>query len=469
MLIQKLTSRRGVTEVMKKIPSRSSLMLVCLIAFCLGGSSASQAGIVMDRSFGGDGKVVLSGFSYPFKAHNYGVEGLAFASRGSGPTLTTSLGDVVRLSSKGNVVGSYGYESDFSAAVLGSTKDFLIDGRGRAVGIGSWEGRHRARSFMGRLNRRGMPDRSFGGGDGFLNLARKARRDVGYREFAALDVDSEGRYVVGGRGPFGRDFIVKRLLQDGRLDKSFGRRGTWWGKFTGKKGDNYLSDLKVVGDKILVAGHMFNTQSVVFRLTESGRLDRSFGANGRRIGSCGPRGCYEGTCIVQCRSSRLVVAGDGTFLVVHEQSAKAEDQWSHVVFRYRMDGSKVKSFGDNGVVKVDVDLLRPVAPQLVEGIAFWPDTGGVVPLGDGRFVVAFDADVGDNEWRQIGVLFSRSGKPLKASPSGLVFSLPKVRGNWGIYSRGPKRFMVTSRSGDKNALEDELALYAFRVSSPVRK
>lgn len=104
-----------------------------------------------------------------------------------------------------------------------SAYDFALQPNGKPVLSGVVERGRRLKLFASRFTARGEVDRSFGrAGLGEFDLGRTFGDDRDWR--SAVGLDSRGRIVLSGSLK-GRDTIVLRLLSDGRLDESFGRQG----------------------------------------------------------------------------------------------------------------------------------------------------------------------------------------------------------------------------------------------------
>ena len=195
---------------------------------------------------------------------------------------------LVRFDSRGRVDRSFGtrgvvyHDVQYPRAMTRQQ-----DGRLVVVGMTFREDREWREWFVLRLRANGTRDPSFGGGDGLVETRLSGSPDSAY----AVAVDARGRIVVAGdEGTSDTNCTtlcerlrVVRYLPDGRLDRSFGRGGRAE-PATGLAYDRLALALEPAGG-ILVAGTSYaagidDEQLAVWRLDGTGRVDRSFGADG---------------------------------------------------------------------------------------------------------------------------------------------------------------------------------------------
>lgn len=157
----------------------------------------------------------------------------------------------------------------------------------------------------------GTPDRGFGQ-KGRVELQTPGGREVRARALAA---GSGGRILVGGVSR--SRFTITELLPDGRPDPRFGSGGWVVTNGGGRALTSFYGIARSValsraGSRIYLAGVVRNDQRlrvVLLRLNANGRLDPTFGRNGRRIASI-PEAA-EPKAIVPSRSGVLVVLNRG--------------------------------------------------------------------------------------------------------------------------------------------------------------
>lgn len=262
----------------------------------------------LDSSFGVGGKVKV-----PFDmggADDDTLSDLAIDSQGrvllGGTLQRSSAGDrdfgFARLDANGRLDQSFGNRGK---AIVhfdrgGQSEDALsaiaVDSADRVVAVGRVQMGTQDYDFgITRLNVSGSLDYSFG-----TNGKTTVAFDLGHsnRDTAeAVQLDSHGRIVVGGtvtRSSVDSDFGVVRLEASGRLDTSFGSGGkslVWFDRGLDNKVD-ILRDLAIDDDGRIVLSGTINTSQdshmnwdfAVARLAANGRLDTSFGTNGKTTG-----------------------------------------------------------------------------------------------------------------------------------------------------------------------------------------
>lgn len=225
-----------------------------------------------------------------------------------------------------------------------------------------------------RITRNGAFDRGFGGGGVVtVNIGGGAGVESG----AALALQRNGRIVMVGAGEATRygplHFAAVRLLRNGHRDRSFGHDGV----AIAPVGATSIANAVVVAPDgaIVLAGTALlrHIKFAAARLTPKGRLDRTFGHRGTI--TLGPTGGAWG--MVALPGGKVVLAGQAAYdnpLLAGAQQFMA----ARLTARGRPDGS----FGRHGVVLVPVGetalgfgvALRNDGKLVLAGPAF-TDTG----------------------------------------------------------------------------------------------
>ncbi|HET7856269.1 MAG TPA: hypothetical protein VFL41_07410 [Gaiellaceae bacterium] len=172
---------------------------------------------------------------------------------------------------------------------------------------------------LARLNRNGTPDRSFSG-DGLRTVDIRGRVDGA----SALAVQRNGRIVVAGttgisRYPWDPRIAVVRLLRNGAVDRTFGKRVLK----PAANGGNARAVVVQPDGGILVAGRAYDDRKqdtsawALVRYLPNGRVDRSFGKGGIVLGDFGTGADWAGAMVLQ-PDGKIVVAGS-----VYEDQAVA--------------------------------------------------------------------------------------------------------------------------------------------------
>jgi uncharacterized delta-60 repeat protein len=236
-----------------------------------------------------DGKIVVAGYSYngannDFAVVRYLEDGGLDSSFGTGGKVTTPVGG--------------GYDIAYALGIQ-------EDGGILAGGV-SYNGANNDFAVV-RYLEDGSLDSSFGTG-GKVTTPVGAFLDIAY----ALGLQSDGKIVLAGASNDGQRnvFALVRYDPDGGLDSGFGVGG----KVTTAIGDRFAaaSALAVQTDgKIVAAGMAYdeaNSDVVLVRYQEDGRLDPSFAAEGISTISLGVG--YDVAGAVKCQTDgKIVVAG----------------------------------------------------------------------------------------------------------------------------------------------------------------
>jgi uncharacterized delta-60 repeat protein len=200
----------------------------------------------------------------------------------------------------------------------------------------------------------GQLDPAFGTGG-------KVLTDFGaYDEATGVALQQDGKIVVAGATGWGDDFSVARYSADGVLDRRFGRRGRVW---TNLGGDDDAFDVAIQSDGRIVAAGSSGGDFALARYDADGKLDPSFGGDGRVTTDLG--GVEGGRGVAVQPNGRIVVAG----------STEAGEEEDVVLARYLPDGRLDPAFGREGTVVMDIG-----GDEYAEALALQPD-GKIVVAG----------------------------------------------------------------------------------------
>jgi uncharacterized delta-60 repeat protein len=174
------------------------------------------------------------------------------------------------------------------------------------------EGVPTTRFALIRVGLDGLPDPTFGGGDGVVTTSFRNGRCTASSLASAVAIGKDGRIVAGGwascRDP-GQPIPVPRLafsryLEDGEPDRTFAHGGKARILLPVEKGMDYAYRLAIQPDGRIVAVGT-NGKAFIVRLRPSGRLDRSFGQGGML--EAWRKGWLSSVAID--RAGRILVAG----------------------------------------------------------------------------------------------------------------------------------------------------------------
>ena len=196
----------------------------------------------------------------------------------------------------------------------------------------------------------------------------------------AVAIGSGGKIVAAGwvvvPPRTGSAFAIARYTRAGKLDRTFGRNG----KVVTSFGASAYGVANQRGGRIVVAG-----AGALVRYTRRGTLDRSFGRDGKvrtRVGAYS-----TGLAVVIQPDAKIVVAGAGR---------ATRSKTGFAVARYAADGTLDRSFGNRGQVVTQVG-------------EFDTEAVGVVMQADGKLVLAGNAFV-DGDAGFALVRYTRDGQ-----------------------------------------------------------
>jgi len=221
--------------------------------------------------------------------------------------------------------------------------DVAIQQDGKIVAVG-WARRKASPGGEGgivfaiaRFTRRGTLDRTFGGDGTRLTGFRTRHAYAG-----AVAIQADGKIVVAGWA--GGFFAVARYTSSGKRDRSFGRNGRRLTDLT--TGGDFASDVALQPNgKILLAGRAGGSggRFALVRYLASGRRDRSFGVGGKVMTDFGPR---------DDPAFGMTLQADGRIVLVGAVAYLASGQWG--LARYERDGSLDMTFSGDGKAGIDI-------------------------------------------------------------------------------------------------------------------
>lgn len=331
----------------------------------------------LDPSFGNGGRTVIR---FDDSAGGYSENAVSSAIDRVGRTVivgnVSRLGGgpesfaITRLTTNGTLDSSFGdhgkrvLESPISPFNSGIAVSVHSDSLGRIVVAGqlvSYGDRPDSRRSLFaavRLTPTGAVDSTFGD-NGWATVGFSGDQS-GDDVLAAATIDSSGRILLAGITSSRKgnpDFAVARLTTAGRLDNTFSDDGLKIVGFDvgGGKSDEALSITTDKFGRIVVAGSVETSSSKtdfgVIRLTDSGRLDKSFHRDGRNNIAfkrlAGNKGLEQATDVAVDSLGRIIVAGRT------ETSASDMD---FAVARLNTVGNLDRTFGHQGRLVVPFNL-----------------------------------------------------------------------------------------------------------------
>jgi uncharacterized delta-60 repeat protein len=368
---------------------------LALALLCVGAQGALGAA-KLDRSFSGDGRVLLSPGMHPSLAVQPNGK-LVLA--GTPPTESPkSRFIVMRLERDGRLDRAFsgnGIRKISIASGPDYARSVALQRNGKIVvaGVGHacppCTDAFETDAAVTRLNKDGSLDRSFSG-DG------RALTDLGNRADAAYEilVGPEGRIVLVGAADLGppyatpaadpdglgetpdySDLALAAYRPDGSPDPMMGDDGTATFDASGR-GHDWPEAAAVQGDgKIVVAPANLTPGPALIRFNPDGSLDTSFGQGG-----------YVPRLIPESPVGDVELLGDGRLLTAFDfkEQADATSNGRDTVFaRYLPNGSLDSSFGNSGLTRFGSPGTQDTLTQLASQGAGFVAAGtrwGAVPL-----------------------------------------------------------------------------------------
>jgi len=198
--------------------------------------------------------------------------------------------------------------------------DVAVQTDGKVVVVGRRNNGTNTRIVVVRYTSRGVPDPSFGGGDGIVITAIGPASS----EARGVAIRPDGRIVVAGftSGGLQQDIVIARYLTDGTLDPALDGDGKLLVDVTGA--DDFAMDVAAVGNKIVIAGGAGNDANfLVARFLGTGALDTTFSGDGIEIGP-----------FSSLPASGMAIQSDGA-IVLAGADLTAQDGLDTVVARYK--------------------------------------------------------------------------------------------------------------------------------------
>jgi uncharacterized delta-60 repeat protein len=309
---------------------RSALAAAGLAALALGAGTAGGAPADLDRTFNGNGRIVIElGF-------NEDVYGLALQPDGKavavGWTDSGKNAAVYRLTRNGSLDRTFDSDGAVSLDSGGEEVGYAVAAQpdGRIVVAGYTSVGQDAVVY--RLRPNGAADPTFDG-DGAVGLD-----SGGVEGAAAVAVQPDGKIVVAGYTSIDTNAVVYRLRPNGSPDLTFDGDGAV-GLDSGGLEAGAAVALQPDGKIVVAVSTSVNDDAVVYRLHSDGSPDATFDGDGAVGLDSG--GVEAGTAVAVQPDGKIVVAG---YTSVGQNA---------VVYRLRPNGSPDPTFGRDGAVEID--------------------------------------------------------------------------------------------------------------------
>jgi uncharacterized delta-60 repeat protein len=366
--------------------------LALLLGLLVLAPAARGAGGDLDRTFGGDGKVLTDfGAVEGVAAVAVQSDGKIVAAGSTGSGGSSSDFALARYRHDGSLDGSFGGDgkvvTDFGS--LDDLHDLAIQPDGKIVAAG----RTASGPFMlARYRPDGSLDPSFDG-DGKLLTEFQSEFITEFSVATQADgkIVAAGDIVDGGEG----NFALARYNTDGSPDPTFDGDGKVFTR-VGCPGAPVF-DVAIQGDGKIVVGGEVCFKSALARYNADGSLDRTFDGDGLVV-TAHSGGDAARSIAIQTDGKIVAAVGDSCC-----GSGRSDD---FVLDRYKADGSLDPTFDGDGKVFTDLG-----GRDLTHGVAIQPD-GKLVAVGF-RYVDANRVDSALARYRRDGRLdptFDGDGK-----------------------------------------------------------
>lgn len=209
----------------------------------------------------------------------------------------------------------------------------------------------------------GRPDRSFGKSGKYYTIPRSDRNRFSVNALAA---EKDGSILAAGTRTWDKyrrlsanEFLaipltwatVTKLTPAGKLDRSFGKNGRFqYGLEKGRTLTDF-TDVKVLANGKLLAAGYADGHAVLVRIKSNGRLDRTFGRNGTAVGYGGSTDdCYQTFECYDFENTVEITIAPGRIYVGNNSERKSD--WSRTsITAFNSSGRRVESFGNKGTVR----------------------------------------------------------------------------------------------------------------------
>ena len=316
-----------------------------------------------------DGKILVSGFTYPVvgqtnevnnsvdSAANYGFSGKQFLLR----ILSDGSPDQ-SFGNSGVVQVSDGQDDQLDGYFSGFPTDLTIQNDGRIILSGFYEIDNEIKYFITRFDVNGIVDNSFGESGIYID-----RSGIDDPFSNSVFQQTDGKIVSIGIGHDESQrpsFYAFRLTTDGMIDPTYGEGGVF--SFLDTEENFYPRAVIQSDNQIVFAENYHGTQVSIRRISKDGTVDQSFGTDGELL---------IGDGISETYIFDLTIQADGK--IVATGTRKDLNEISYVLdsFRFLKDGSPDKTFGFEGVVAFDL------APDLVGTQVIVQPNGQLVIMG----------------------------------------------------------------------------------------
>jgi uncharacterized delta-60 repeat protein len=281
-----------------------------------------------------------------------------------------------------------------------------------------------------RFNANGTLDTSFGtNGVTILDLSDGEVVGSGYVADTVwgLTLDGSDRLILTGAqkraGGTDTDFAIVRLTANGARDATFGTNGVTTVDIN-NLGANPRTSIVLANGSIVSSGYMTEngvTSAVIFKLSQTGQLDTTFGTGG--ISRQSPLGLVTEVYAIAAQGNSIVTTGYGR--------NSTSESLDYVSLRLTANGALDTSYGTNGVTRIDVG-------------GFNDNSRSLIVLPDGRVLLIGGGRPSENNQDAVMVLLTPNGQPdVSFAPDGRrVFELGGAADHFWSVAMAPSRNQI---------------------------
>lgn len=266
-----------------------------------------------------------------------------------------------------------------NAEILSILKD-----ENKLLGVGFSRNGNFDKISIVRIDQNGNLDATFGN-TGLVTIPIGS----GHGRASSVIQQPDGKYLVAGWTRFSNkdQYVILRLLQNGKLDSSFGGGGLVTGVFSNSSfAEDEIAQIALLSDnKIIIAGRSYNGQNddgFVACFNPDGTINKTFGKDGFLIIEFDINPKYESVRAFSIdKSDNIYLGGDMA------TGFNTEDAF--FILKLNKDGVKDTSFGNNGII------TKVLGTNIIAGLNTMEiDEKGRILTGGG----AFDTDELDNNF-----------------------------------------------------------------------
>ncbi|HVX25908.1 MAG TPA: T9SS type A sorting domain-containing protein [Parafilimonas sp.] len=290
----------------------------------------------------------------------------------------------------------------------------------------------------------------------------------GLDQINALTIQTDNKIIVGGEAGIGSggNFLIARFQSNGKLDSSFGNNGKRIIDFNENEDAFYALAVQPDG-KILAAGKADSNGistpiMTLLRFKSDGFLDSTFGQNGMAFGNFGDR--FSGATSLVLQPDGKIDVGGFAYTPTTSDSATGD----FALAQFNADGSLNSGFSDTGSV--------------ITSFGYFQDIASLALQTDNKILAAGTADANTGDPSEYNLALARykntngtlliALKDFSAAPAGSG----TIKLSWQAVSAVNNNYFSIERSSDSHFNGNEIAKiysngeqsYAYTDNTPLQ-